>query len=606
MRWLTAAMILLSMGFSVSCGCSSSAVTMRDGGTYSPQPAVNGPSSSWRINQHEAELGYLANRSYLPQRMAELLARPAFDTAELLPPLPELGSNGRLPSALQTFEKLGKDSFDASANSVNDGNRKILSALASSTSWALYQLGDLSAYTELKTLRAEITAASFGGLQPGYWIGLANYQRGSWEILANSQLGSFSRSLGSSAAYRSPAGNVFVFILVHDAQSLAIERVELDVNTPDWIEIEVDGGPLSGQTPAIDFAANGNPVVVFSDYETSIPRIAVGDRTQDLRQLGNWSLADINPQPDGVGTWLDLIIDPATGLPVVSINYVGLTGGDENSRAGFSPMVEQDAQAFFLNYQLGWVDGAVYSSIDKRNDGRFGMAISAANENHPEKPAYDMQYRLIEFDPQNWGETVDVVQTSNFGDNWRFPHLRYHPADANASVCINGGYVEYESAINDWSGIFSEVSSTAFGSLAYNPNNNLLGSTFQRVQGSLRELNYVAFDDGLFGEVQPVDWRTISTADEYVGACSQLAYAPDGTAGIAYTVCDGQRIFVKYAELNVDSWDVQDVSQDPSDPDDLSKTVLLDLDFDPSGVPAICYNHLDGATASLRVVLRGS
>jgi hypothetical protein len=350
-------------------------------------------------------------------------------------------------------------------------------------------------------------------------------------------------------------------------------------------------------------------VIVYADYGTGLPMIAIGDRTQDLRQQASWSVAPINPQPDTIGAWLDVLIDPTTGLPTVSIDYLQITGGDvaHNSQAGFSPMVLVDSSPVFLNYELGeGADGLFWTSIDRRQDGMFGIATTADNTNTPSRPRNDMQYRLIEFDPANWSSSVNVTLTSNFGENWLFPHLRFHPTLGDGSVCVGGGLVEYETSENLWEAILDETTATALGSLAYNPVGNLLGSTFQSSNGSARELKYVGFNGSLVGVPEVVESRMVSVASDYVGAASQLAYTPDGFPAIAYAVADNGSIAIKYAQSDGNSWTIEQVSDDVSVPADPSSLVLLDLAFDENGVPGICYNRLQSDISTLHFVMRGS
>jgi len=603
-RWLGFIAIAVTVLLSASCGCGSSFITQRDNGSFTAGPATE--KGHWAQRLTTQEYGQLASRAAMPPRMAELLLKPELPSAGMLPALPELGLPGKLPAAVETRERQGSDEFLGSTNSVDSGSKRVLSALPWDISWAIYQLADISIYDQLQTLSVDVTKVDQAD-QLEYWVGLANYKRGSWEVLAKSQAEAFSRALAQSASYRSPvSSSVYVFVLVFDNHRLNVDRVALELDAPRWIEAQVDDGPHAGYAPAIAFAQTGNPVIVYADYDTGLPMIAIGDRTLDLRQQANWSIAPINPAPKGVGAWLDVLIDPTTGLPTVSIDYVAITGEALDSQAGFSPMVLVDSNPVFLNYELGMADGAFWTSIDRRQDGMFGVATTADNINTPSRPRNDMQYRLIEFDPANWGSSVNVTLTSNFGENWLFPHLRFHPMLGDGSVCVGGGLVEYESSANVWEAILDETSTTSLGSLAYNPVGNLLGSTFQSSNGSVRELKYASFDDLLNGTQQVVESRTDAATGDYVGAASQLAYTPDGFPAIAYAVADSGSIAIKYAQHDGNSWTIEQVSVDVSLPTDPSSLVLLDLAFDENGVPGISYNRLQGDSTTLRFVMRGS
>ena len=78
-----------------------------------------------------------------------------------------------------------------------------------------------------------------------------------------------------------------------------------------------------------------------------------------------------------------------------------------------------------------------------------------------------------------------------------------------------------------------------------------------------------------------------------------------GSPGIVFTESDGGAVFVKYAVLANDSWVVETVSDDASTPTGMDPlSVIVDLAYDSTGIPAVCYNHVAGESGGLRFAIR--
>ena len=176
-------------------------------------------------------------------------------------------------------------------------------------------------------------------------------------------------------------------------------------------------------------------------------------------------------------------------------------------------------------------------------------------------------------------------------------------------MSVNGGNNFFEAGFENWTDIFQDGESTNFGSMAYNPDNNLLGSTFVKTLPGGNELTYVAYDAGFLGIDEVVDNIGVTEEGEWIGT-NQLAYSPAGMPAIVYTVYDGTSVSIKCAYFDEGSWQIELVSEDPSTPTDLDAMISVDLAFDSSGVPALCYNHIKADSPqdviSMRFAIRGS
>ncbi|MCH7472431.1 hypothetical protein IIA79_05710, partial [bacterium] len=507
----------------------------------------------------------------------------------------------------------GRDSFSASPGAVDEGLGKRLAAQEGAIAWAIYEIPDIGVGDDLKALYVEASSPEFSGDHPGFWAGLANYEKNRWHIMSLARVLPLKLLLPPTAPYRSLDGSVYAFVLVDGGQAVTVDRVGMLIEQREgWFEVTLDSGPDAGRSSAIAFSNYSQPVVVWADHFSKRPEHALGNPLLDLADPANWELSVIDKQPLGTATWLDLVIDPVSSYPRVSMVYAGISG--EDSKIGLSVYVQTGTNPIWLNYRLhgeeaSFIDGAEYTSVDiQPGSGAYGVAVHARNNNSPAKPAYDMVYKVFQLDDEQ------VITTSNFGTNWLFPHLRYRPDGGNATAAVNGGFMRYEDIDNPadvWlqiHGSDQDAEYSTLGSIAYAPvgaaTETLMGSSFAKIPagGSSQEMIYTGFKDSLQGIEQVVD-SVSSAGGRWIGAASQLAFFPDGAPAIAYTQSDGAAVYVKYARWDGAAWQIDDVSSDPNTLDD-NNPVLLDLAIDQeTGMAAISYNHLEGALSSLRVAI---
>ncbi len=557
-----------------------------------------------------ADYAELYGTTPVDPKMARLLKWPVLKASGQLPPLPLASALGRLPSELSQREHTGDDAYDWSGNASQGTGTMQLAADPSGISWAIYELADIGLYDQLQRLYVETSAGVFSGEDPGYWVGFANYDEDSWEVKALTQVADYQRSIGLTAPYVSSQGRVYVFILVASGQSLTVNRVALDVDHPTWVEFTADEGPDAGWMPAIAFTQTGNPLAVYIDDEFNKPRWVIGDRTQDLREEDSWTIGSVDAQPEGEPAWPDVVIDPVTGNPRVSLCYHEIVGQSNNSRIGLSVMLSLGGNPFYLNYGLSYVDGAVYSSVDRHPvTGAYGIASTALNLNTAGKGT-DLNYHVFQInDPGNIADDDPYTYVANYSElfgqsSFEYPHLRYHPTGGNATLCINGGYVYFENTLEDW-WLPSEFSDSGdIGSVAYSPIDSLIGHSFNRTGEFSGELLFIESSASTPGSQEQVASIARSIGTEFIGGASQLAYMADGTPAIAYTESDGFYTDVKYAYLNGSGWLTEHVSNDPM-PVSAPEEVLVDLAFDSGDVAAVCYNRVAGSVCSLRVAMRG-
>jgi len=499
----------------------------------------------------------------------------------------------------------GQASYSASANTSDVGTAKLLNGSGGS-SWAVYRLQGIGALDTINRVLVETSNSAFSGPLPGYWVGIADYSRNRWEVLGRVTSALYQRSLSETAPYRKDDGSAYVFVLVTAGQGVHVERVGLELDRQLWQEVELDAGPNAGWTPAVDFSLSGNPLVVYADHASGMPKFAVCDRAQGFGVVANWVFSTIDPQPDGKGRWLDVKTDPVDGLPRVSMSYVGIASGAANSEAGLSLLADVGNGPVWLNYRVqSTLDGAEYTSIDSEpGTGKYGMATQVVNANSPTEPANDMHYRLWDLSDLM---APQISLTRHFGPGWLTPHLRFRPSATNLAVCYGAAFLRYRSAPTTWDQLFNAADADGMCSLAFNPAGigALAGLSYSRLHGGAEELCYVQLDSSLVPSPPDVVDSIASGSGQWVGRASQIAYAPDGTPAIAYLHCDGAHLRVKYAWWSGSAWTVEDVSALTGDLPGAGQTALVDLAFDAAGVPAVCYNRLAGGNCTLRVALRG-
>jgi hypothetical protein len=614
MRIIALGMLLAGVLISASCGCKAGVFIppIYD----SPQhiitrpPWIPGPSPVRQLF-HEYVDAELCRETAAPREAVGLFNYPVLRAAGMLPRVPEYVGTARTAAAAVEYECLGVDTHLRGGSVDEWGNSLAIGALAGEVSWAVYEVGAFQADGVETTVHVETSAHAFSGENQGYWVGLANYNRQAWETKALTTEADYSRAFPSAATYLN-GGNLYVFVLVADGQSMLIDRVSVEMKYSDWEEVTIDTGSNVGWTPAVDFTITDNPLVVYSDYDTGKPMWAVGNRDNPngILDAASWIISEIDSMPEGIATWLDVVVDPVTGMPRVSMCYTNIASGAENSRVGMSVLFEVDQNLSWWNYYLGgWVDGATYTSIDRHpTTGAYGIASNAANSYNTDEPAFDMHYRTFQInDPADFNDDGEVSFTRNFDDYFLFPHLRYHPVGGNGTVCVNGGYTYYQDAIDSWQLLYDISNSSSHGSIAYNLSTNTLGQSYTTVleNPDSEDLTFVDYEESFLAFDETVSSLPTPVAGTHIGRSSQIAFAPDGTPGIAYTEEDDGEVNIHYAYMVGDAWAIETVSNDPSTPSATNPLLLVDLAYDTTGTAALCYNHIVGTTSTMRVALRG-
>ncbi len=386
-----------------------------------------------------------------------------------------------------------------------------------------------------------------------------------------------------------------------------------------WTEVDLTTitGIDGGWTPSVAIADNGNPMVVYANLDDTVldPFLVIGDSTLDLTDPASWTNVEINDSgvtaPAGAA-YTDIVIPPGSNLPRVSLSYFGLTGAtpEENSVVSFCAMEIEAGIPTWYVYYLGneldpslWLDGAGPTSIDFRGtDSHIGIAAMIANSNLPLKPANDMYYYNLAYDPLNPGN-VSYTLTYNFGSEWRFPHLRYK-SDGEAHAVVNGGYLARETG-GTWPMAYENADSGSVGSLDLVPAGNT-GMSYASISGSDTGLRYTELDSA---DAVVTDEDIVTVTDtgsgESVATMSQLAYMADGTACIVYTDYDGTSTMVRFAiQDGVGGWSIEDVSATPNTFTVDEFLVYCDLAHFANGNSIVCYSRFDSDVNTLRIALR--
>jgi hypothetical protein len=566
--------------------------------------SVSGQSSPAATPIIEHETAVLAGAVLADSRLAALM--PGRLAAGSAGQRSASSSAAKKAATIQDSWVNGQASDSASANTSDAGTAKALTGTGGS-SWAVYRLIGIGALDTIKRVLVETSNSTFSGPLPGYWVGIADYSHGRWEVFARVTSALYQRTLSETAPHRKDDGSAYVFVLVTAGQGVHVERVGIELDRQLWREVVLDAGPNAGWTPAIDFSLSDNPLVIYADHASGMPKFAVCDRAQGFGVVANWVFSTIDPQPEGQARWLDVKTDPVDGLPRVSLSYVGVGTGASNSEAGLSLLADVGQGPVWLNYRVqSTIDGAEYTSIDSEpGTGKYGMATQVVNADTPTEPANDMHYRLWDLSDVM---APQISLTRHFGPGWLTPHLRFRPSVANPAACYGAAYLRYRSAPATWDQLFNATDADGMCSLAFNPAvaaSALAGLGYSRLHSGAEELCYVQLDSSLVPSPPVVVDSIASGSGRWVGKASQIAFAPDGTPAIAYLHCDGTHLRVKYAWWSGSAWTVEDVSTLTGDLPGAGQTVLVDLAFDAAGVPAVCYNRLSGGSCTLRVALRG-
>jgi PKD repeat protein len=398
---------------------------------------------------------------------------------------------------------------------------------------------------------------------------------------------------------------------------------DLDVTsgvvTYEWTEVDLTSitGTEGGWTPSVAIASNGNPMVAYANLDPAIekPFVVIGDSTLDLTQPASWTNVDMLGAiiPPALPAYTDIVFPAGSNMPRVSLLYVAdaTVPPEENSLMGFSALEITAGVPTWYNYtsignedQLP-LDGAFYSSIDmKPTDNHVGIAITVANSNLPLKPVNDMYYYNLAYDPLVPG-SLTYNLTYNFGDNHRFPHLRYNSSSGEAQAVINGGYLRAEGDGTWPNMLYENPDSGSIGSLGLIPSGNT-GMSYASVVGLDTGLRYTELDpaNAVITD-EDIVVVTDSGAGETVATFSQLSYMADGTACIVYTDYNGTSTMVRFAiQDGLGGWSIEDVSASPNTFTVDEFLVYCDLAHFANGNSIVCYSRFDNDVNTLRVVLR--
>jgi hypothetical protein len=568
-----------------------------------------------------SEQAVLGGVTPVDDRIAQALDGLTLPRPELLPGLPGKGVTERRASAAETSNRNGADYYSTmkSDNATVDGTRLHLDAAGSGLSWAVFQF-PIGAGSNLNKLTVHASNGNFTGSKPGYWIGLADYSAGVWRPIAlmSSTDSPYVRTFDiSSSAFLSAGNNLYVFILTHDGQAVDIDSLSLDYETVVWQHVEFGGGANNaGWTPALAFVKNaGALMILYADYNSRTARYGVWDMAGDFAQPASWAFMDVdgfNPlDTDIAGSmckWLDLTQDPATGYPRVSMVYEGTSGGSTDSLIGLSVYITTPSKRF-LNYRLGnGVYGGGYTSVDcDPVDGAYVVAHYVSNEGWT--PPDDMNLRIFQInDPSNPKDDEDVHLIKNFSNEkfqipCYFPHVRCL-GDQHYAIATNGSIFNFIISGNNWNVLSYNDGEehTEFGSVAVNSIESFWGYSNSRLSGGNSVLRFIEDLENPGAPVYDID---TASAGGWIGA-SQLAYKPDGKPGIAYTKRTGSGVDVKLAEYDGAAWSIATVSTVPCQPADMNdrEAVLVDLDYDILGEPAVIWNQVNGTSSVAHVALR--
>ncbi|MCB1217933.1 PKD domain-containing protein [bacterium] len=389
-----------------------------------------------------------------------------------------------------------------------------------------------------------------------------------------------------------------------------------------WTEVDLSSitGTDGGWTPSIAIAANGNPMVAYANLADAVldPYVVIGDNTLDITVPANWTpveIADLGISAPAAPAYTDIVIPAGTNLPRVSYSVFNLSGGTvaENSVVTFSALDIYDNVPTWNTYFLGnedtpsvFLDGAGPTGIGFRpTDGHFGIVAMVANTNLPAKPANDMYYFDLTYNPAD-AANLPYNLNYNFGSEWRFPHLRYESGTGREHVAVNGGNLAVYNGTS-WDLPYQNAASGSVGSVDRFESGDLTGLSYASVNGADTGLRYTELDGSY--SVNADEDIVISTdtgAGETVAIMSQLAYMPDGTACIAYTQHNGTSTMVRFAIQDGGGWAIEDVSATPNTFTADNFLVHLDLAHFSNGDSIVCYSRFDNDVNTLRVAIRSA
>ena len=590
------ACVLLSSG----CGCSAGNLNV-----------IADTSGIQRGLRYEQESAQLVSSLPVSQAVADIVSHGDTEVADNLPPLSFLNLESRGASAVTAHTRTGADYFAASDKAFVYDTSRLLMLSPDGPTFAIYEVNDAGQLASLETLTVNTSDGDFSGDDPGYWVGIANFDADRWDILGRSESSEYLRNFGGTTDYTSNTGNLYVFVLVTDGQVVTIDSVSLETDYESaWTDVEVDSGPDAGWTPAITFLHSDNVMVAYSDYDSTDPMYAAIDRSYDVSNPANWhvSAMALTPSPQ-LAHWMDITVDPA-GNPVATMVVSNVGSGTENSQLAYAVYADQGNETFAWNFLvLPEKDGLEYTSVARNPlTGIYTVAFTAANLNSSSSD-YELYLELINLgDPDDYTDDSQSI-ISGFADRYPdatfyYPHLDIRTTDGFHAVCTDGGYV-YGGMAGDadgWTAYYTEANSGRIGSVAFNPVSNLLGHTFSHNTTSSGTFDYVDYTAGMVGYREVVDSIEVNNG-ETIGESSQLAFTDSGAPGIAYTQSDGSATNIMFAYWNGTGWSLEQVNDEPLYPG--GERVFVDLDFDSTDLPGICWNHVTGTDCSLHVALRG-
>ncbi|MEZ5339075.1 MAG: hypothetical protein R3F46_12560 [bacterium] len=479
---------------------------------------------------------------------------------------------GKLPSVTQTSSLNGSQHFKFSPGKAsNAGTAKRLNS-ATGTAWVMYRFQGLNFHRDPATVKLMTSNEGFSGAEAGYVLAIANYEQNRWQVLGSTQVASqYIRGLNVGDAYRSPAQNVYIAVILPAAQSLDVESIELVYDEVNWLNVEIDSE--AGWTPGLGFLPNGNIFIAYGDFNVGLPLAAVLDRALDPGKPSNWVVGEMNSNGQGVGLGQDIVIGPS-GTPRVSLAYTAIGRTEYNTLMGFTAYYNEGTsnEAGFWNYELGSgfaiQELAGSSSTDYNSAAsKYGFANHFYNYSDSTKDgsARYRQFTLNETVPQ---DNIDAAGGLTAGGYW-FPRVRFAPGDSLLYFANNGGFLTYESAPNTLTDIYTDTSSHDIGSLAINPaaaaSDELFGFIYKFYETDVNGpeiLRHVPLLEDLnlkAGGIQQVD-NFASGASDFLADFNQVEFTSDGRPVIAYTRDTAGSITVWYAYWDGAAWQKEQVS----------------------------------------------
>ncbi len=618
-RLMAALPLLLLLGAS-SCGGGSApaAGTAPDDTSDSPGRATQ--------SLHEQAAASGIRRSLTPgldpAAFIPDAQRVSSSLKQVLPPLPtaRLGAaDARRVSVTELVTVPGKDSIQASPGATDIGEAIELVAPADGYAWALYEMPAISTEDQFVARLAVRTSDGLYNEGGGYWVAVSDYAHKRWDLLNLTQAETYEHSIGRTADLVSPAGVMYLAVMLDQGQSLRVQFVRQqreDVLKP-WYVVDPNLAGDHGSYPACAISLSGVPMVAYVNNVDKHAYFLQPDATSDFNQTEDWNNP---PQPmfsmqDAPGRDLDLIVDPSLGFPRASLllDKTHEASGKNTSLGLTVARLTAQNQLEWLSIELAGIDGGDYTSISRDPvSGLYAITTSAANENSPGSSSYDIERRQFDVQQLLNIEPVDITVVKAFGEGLRYPHMRYAP-DSHEAYAAKGGTVVYEDPFETYLSAYEETGTELWGSLCFVPtvaaSDTRMGNSYARNGASGGSLFSADFDDSMIGVEDEVD--SINGAGSWIGGVSQIEYQLDGTPCMAYTYSDGSSVGVRFARLKATSWEVEEVSEEAMPDQSDHQRIRLDLAVEPpgmfvqtSGRLIIAFEQFNGTSSEIRVAVR--